>query len=64
MIVPSTKKFYDMCLAVGDTWEIEAVLGFHFPTSALGLLVQQQTAPPPTDLRCYDVCKSPYIVII
>jgi hypothetical protein len=38
---------------MGDTWEIEAILGIHFPTSALGLLMTD-TFNPPKDLSCFD----------
>jgi hypothetical protein len=44
-------KIYDN----GDAWEIEGVLGFHFPTSGLGLLIQSSDTFPPTNLTCYDI---------
>jgi hypothetical protein len=40
-----------------NTWEIEVILGYHFPTAALGLLLQSTKAGTPTDLSCFSVCK-------
>jgi hypothetical protein len=41
-------------IQTGDNWEVEAVLGSHFPTSALGLLLLPADSPAPVDLSCFD----------